>query len=618
METSCATPGERSESNIDHCSELKSIHRWAVGNKEWDNRSKSWKKPPRDPGTGRKLSTDKPEEWACSYEEAIKVQEKEGYHFVGFLLTHQDPHHVTDIDGIKGNHSTLNNILEEQGTYAETSLSGNGVHVIGKGKKPKGQYKKFMIDGLKVESYDGGYDDRGNPKPRFIVFTGRPLKGYDRPIKDIQSWVDENVPMKSRKKKAPNFEPRRVDAPEEEIVRVLEGSKRGKRFKELFHKGDSSLWESEDSPYPTQSEADMALVGMFAWATGCDKQRMDRLFRGSALYREKWDEVWGEKTYGEWTIGTAVDNCTSTYDPDIRKRFLNELYHLRMNTHWKNMNACHLYGGFLSLAYVYGKYKGDETATVHASIRNLNLRARIVNPDSKDHATISSTWKVLEEMGYIKEISKGKGSTSSLYLIPKPSTPPTSSEYIHKSGTQVGGAHNTCVTPLCMYFEGAEIDASKLTWFQRLIWTPTINKKQRFVVEQVAYGRDTLEELAAFFRTKKYNFRRTISPLLDKGIMVEIDNQYILSEGAIAKEFNGSGGEKLLKSYLERIQREREEYSAWDEVDYQFWYEGLPLSEDKIDAVLRGELPLEELNAKEENECVGRGLAAWVARSVAS
>ena len=159
---------------------------------------------------------------------------------------------------------------------------------------------------------------------------------------------------------------------------------------------------------------------------------------------------------------------------------------------------------------------------------------------------------------------------------------------------------------------------SELTWFQKLIWTPTINKKQRFVVEQVTYGRDTLEELVEFFGTTKYNFQRTISTLKDTGILTEVDGQYILSEEAIVKEFNDSGGEKLLKRYLERIRRERAAYSEWDEMDYQFWYEELPFSDDKIDAVLRKELPKEELNAKEKNELVARRLMAWGSRTTVS
>ena len=385
----------------------------------------------------------------CSYEEAIKVQQKEGYGFIGFLLTHEDPYHVTDIDPEAEGDPRVLSIVKEQGSYAETSLSGDGVHIIGKAMKPEGQYKKFLMDGLKVESYDGGYADRGKLKPRFIVFTGRPLEGYDKPIENVQRWVDEKVLMKAHKKKNPNFEPEPVDATDEEIVNVLKRSKRGERFKELFFNGDPTLWEGENSPYISQSEADMDLVGMLAWATGCDEERMDRLFRSSALFREKWDEVWGEKSYREWTIDNAVDNCISTYDPHIRKKFLDELYYLGMNTRWENMNACHLYGGYLSMAYVYGRYTGHEEATVYASVRNLNFRTRIVNPDSKDHATISKTRRVLEEMGYIEVITKGKGSISSLYRIPKPSTP-TSSDYIHKGVTQVFGAPPTCVTPLCI------------------------------------------------------------------------------------------------------------------------------------------------------------------------
>ena len=54
--------------------DLKSTVRWAVGNKVWDPTAQKWKKPPLDPRTGRNLSTNKPREWVCPYEEAARVK----------------------------------------------------------------------------------------------------------------------------------------------------------------------------------------------------------------------------------------------------------------------------------------------------------------------------------------------------------------------------------------------------------------------------------------------------------------------------------------------------------------------------------------------------------------
>ena len=60
------------------------------------------------------------------------------------------------------------------------------------------------------------------------------------------------------------------------------------------------------SGYPSQSEADLALCNLLAYWTGSDRERVDRLFRQSGLWRPKWDERRGEQTYGEQTIATAI------------------------------------------------------------------------------------------------------------------------------------------------------------------------------------------------------------------------------------------------------------------------------------------------------------------------
>ena len=41
--------------------------------------------------------------------------------------------------------------------------------------------------------------------------------------------------------------------------------------------------------HDSQSEADLSLCCKLAFWSGKDKQQMDRLFRKSALFRDKWD-----------------------------------------------------------------------------------------------------------------------------------------------------------------------------------------------------------------------------------------------------------------------------------------------------------------------------------------
>ncbi|MDP9375637.1 MAG: AAA family ATPase, partial [Chloroflexota bacterium] len=84
------------------------------------------------------------------------------------------------------------------------------------------------------------------------------------------------------------------------------------------------LWEGRwrEAGYSSQSEADLALACMLAFWTGGNREQMDRLFRRSDLYREKWDERhYGDgRTYGEGTIAKALDLTEDSYQlggPDL-------------------------------------------------------------------------------------------------------------------------------------------------------------------------------------------------------------------------------------------------------------------------------------------------------------
>jgi primase-polymerase (primpol)-like protein len=71
---------------------------------------------------------------------------------------------------------------------------------------------------------------------------------------------------------------------------------------ERFSKLWSGQWEKQ---YASQSEADMALCCKLAFWTGKNRVQMDRLFRQSKLFREKWDERHHANgaTYGEGRLG---------------------------------------------------------------------------------------------------------------------------------------------------------------------------------------------------------------------------------------------------------------------------------------------------------------------------
>jgi putative DNA primase/helicase len=66
-----------------------------------------------------------------------------------------------------------------------------------------------------------------------------------------------------------------------------------------------SLWNGEISSYPSHSEADLALCRLLAFFTQ-DAAQINRLFRQSALMRDKWEQ---HPTYSDSTITLAIESA---------------------------------------------------------------------------------------------------------------------------------------------------------------------------------------------------------------------------------------------------------------------------------------------------------------------
>ena len=90
-------------------------------------------------------------------------------------------------------------------------------------------------------------------------------------------------------------------------------------FTDLYDHGNIDAYSGDDS------SADLALCNYLAYWTNCNEEQIDRLFRGSALYREKWDSKRGNLTYGQMTISKAIagmkipviDTPAAFYDTSI-------------------------------------------------------------------------------------------------------------------------------------------------------------------------------------------------------------------------------------------------------------------------------------------------------------
>lgn len=89
-----------------------------------------------------------------------------------------------------------------------------------------------------------------------------------------------------------------------ELLRRAFAARNGEKTRRLYA-GDISMHGSD------RNVADLALCTSLAFWCGPDEARIDRLFRGSGLMRDKWDR----DDYRQRTIRKAVESCSEFYRP---------------------------------------------------------------------------------------------------------------------------------------------------------------------------------------------------------------------------------------------------------------------------------------------------------------
>lgn len=196
--------------------------------------------------------------------------------------------------------------IQQLDSYTEYSQSGKGVHIICRGNLPEGSRRKDC-----VEMYDKG---------RFFAFTGNVI--HNVPIKEGSEAV---VPLWEKYVKTEIVVPTRprvqstISFTDTELIDKICQSKSGADFQALYYRGDTSSFGYD------HSAADLGLCSILAFWTNSNKAQMDSIFRTSALYRDKWDENRGGKTYGDITLDKAVSTVITGYVPTPMPRARVEL-----------------------------------------------------------------------------------------------------------------------------------------------------------------------------------------------------------------------------------------------------------------------------------------------------
>jgi len=239
----------------------------------WEIRDGNRTKIPKNPHTGGNASTTAPATWA-DFATARAFCLRDG-HGLGFILT--PPFVGIDLDHCRdaatGELSTLAvSVLGSDlgDTYAEVSISGTGVKAIGYGAKPGERCRR---NGLELEVYDHA---------RMFALTGQRLDTAPLAIIDCQDAINHiytaafGQPAPAPNPVAPAFV---TDDDDRTVIDWLT----------TYNPKFAPLWAGDTGAYSGDaSAADLSLCSLLAYRTG-DENRVDRLFRMSALYRQKWE-----------------------------------------------------------------------------------------------------------------------------------------------------------------------------------------------------------------------------------------------------------------------------------------------------------------------------------------
>lgn len=242
---------------------------------------------------------------------------------VGFVLN-GDGWFCIDLDncrnaqtGVWSDSATLI-YLSFPGALAEVSVSGTGLHIFGRCDPRQLADRRNKWDGDK-EWYHTG---------RFIALSPHGLQPIGGQWID-KDWTNQLLHLVPRRNDADGVLPTEVDptytgpADDDTLIAMMLRSSGSAASKFGAKASVVDLWNANEAVlsriFPAydggkgfdHSSADAALMSHLAFWTGKDMARMDRLFRRSALMRDKYRD---RDDYRRDTIGGAVRMCKKVYD----------------------------------------------------------------------------------------------------------------------------------------------------------------------------------------------------------------------------------------------------------------------------------------------------------------
>jgi len=327
--------------------EIKQMDRWVCFSKREIVLGDNVIAPPKAPlnALNGKLARVNDSMTWTSFRTAIRGCAKYGYDGIGFMLgngvfgvdldNHADqngnkPYTDDEFDDLVHEFvSTLN-------SYSEHSQSGDGVHIICKGALPNQANNRAT--GIGVEMYDDA---------RYFAMTGNVINDenimyrtdevyplWEKYLKNnsrLNYNINNNIGIAEINGKLTIGEGIVTNSfisslSDDEIIQKIQSSAQGISFTKLFLNGDLSLYGND------HSAADMGLCCILAFWCNRDNEQIDRIFRRSALMREKWDRKTGNATYGQKTIELAIQNTIETYTPSKKEETINYISETKVAT----------------------------------------------------------------------------------------------------------------------------------------------------------------------------------------------------------------------------------------------------------------------------------------------
>jgi putative DNA primase/helicase len=225
---------------------------------------------------------------------------------LGYVFAPDDPFCGIDLDHCRHPKTGAlepwaQQILDTLASYTEITPSGTGLHIITVGTVPAGGNRHGRL-----ELYNTG---------RFFTMTGwhlpqtpptpAPRQSQLAMVHAMHILLPKAEAKATKASQAPprsstSFSP--TSPSDQDILTIASRAKNSAKF--------HALWNGDSAGYPSQSEADIALLCLLAFYTR-DEGQLDALFRQSGLMDAKWER----QDYRTRTITHALAMVTESYHP---------------------------------------------------------------------------------------------------------------------------------------------------------------------------------------------------------------------------------------------------------------------------------------------------------------